>query len=112
MSDQEPEAPRQFQRQRTLKGARILFDGMKSFDVTVRDMSEGGVKLKLGSPFAVPAEFILIIHNPNTGVSQKRGCQTRWQRGDQVGAQFVDIEPAKAIARLAAPGLRRTAAPE
>lgn len=112
MSDQEPESPRKFQRQRTLKGARIEFDGQKSYDVTVRDMSEGGVKLKLGSPFAMPAEFTLIIHNPNTGIAEKRGCQTRWQRGDQAGAQFADIDPAKPVSRLSAPGLRRTASPE
>jgi len=34
------------------------------------------------------------------------------QRGDQVGAQFVDINSTKPVSRLSAPSLRRTAAPE
>lgn len=89
MSEHDPESPRSFQRQRTLKGARIELDGSKTYDVMIRDMSEGGVKLKLAAPFSVPAEFILIILNPNTGISEERTCQTRWQRGDQVGAKFI-----------------------
>lgn len=107
MSDPGPEHPRRYQRQRALKGARIQVDGMKTYDVTIRDMSEGGVRLKLGSPFAVPDEFLLIIHNPNTGHSEKRMCEKRWQRGDQVGAQYVEREEAKPVSRLAAPSLRR-----
>jgi hypothetical protein len=112
MTDPGSEAPRKYPRQRTLKGARIQFDGLKTYDVTVRDMSEGGVKLKLGSPFAAPHTFLLIILNPNTGISQKRACELRWQRGDQIGAQFVDHEPAAPVTKLAAAGLRRTAAPD
>lgn len=112
MTDPDSELPRKYPRQRALKGARMQLDGQKSYDVTIRDMSEGGVKLKLGSPFAVPASFILVIHNPNTGISERRSCETRWQRGDQVGAQFVDHEPQKPVTRLAAPSLRRHPPPE
>lgn len=112
MTDPGSEAPRRYPRQRTLKGARIQFDGLKTYDVTVRDMSEGGAKLKLGSPFAVPPAFLLIILNPNTGISEKRACELRWQRGDQIGAQFVEQEPATPVTKLAAASLRRTAAPE
>lgn len=112
MTDPGSEAPRKYPRQRTLKGARIQFDGLKTYDVTVRDMSEGGAKLKLGSPFAVPPAFLLIILNPNTGISEKRACELRWQRGDQIGAQFVEHEPAAPVTKLAAASLRRTAAPE
>jgi len=111
MNDPEAEAPRKFPRQRALKGARIEIDGQKSYDVIVRDQSEGGVRLKLGSPFAVPPVFTLIIHNPNTGVAEKRSCQTRWQRGDQVGAQFVEQAPPTPGTRLAPPGLRRPVPP-
>lgn len=112
MTDPGSEAPRKYPRQRTLKGARIQFDGLKTYDVTVRDMSEGGAKLKLGSPFAVPPAFLLIILNPNTGISERRACELRWQRGDQIGAQFVEHEQAAPMPKLAAASLRRTAAPE
>ncbi len=106
MTDPEAESPRQSPRQRTLKGARIVCAG-STFDVTIRDLSESGVKLKLGSAFAVPPMFELVILNPNTGVTEKRDCETRWQRGEQVGAQFV-ATPEKPVTRLAAAGLRRT----
>ncbi|MEQ9505057.1 MAG: PilZ domain-containing protein [Hyphomonas sp.] len=108
MSDPESELPRQSPRQRTLKGARIICAGALTYDVTIRDMSEGGVKLKLGSPFAVPPAFVLVILNPNTGVTEKRACETRWQRGDHVGAQFVAASPGQAVTRLAPASLRRT----
>ena len=112
MTDPETESPRQSPRQRTLKGARIICAGSLSYDVTIRDMSEGGVKLKLGSPFAVPPAFVLVILNPNTGISEKRACETRWQRGDQVGAQFVASLPDTSGTRLAAASLRRTDSPQ
>lgn len=79
MSEPAPEVPRSSPRQRTLKGARIVCTGSQTFDVTIRDMSEGGVKLKLGSPFAVPPTFTLVILNPNTGISDKRSCEMRRQ---------------------------------
>jgi hypothetical protein len=77
--------------------------GSLTYDVTVRDMSEAGVKLKLGSPFAVPPTFTLVILNPNTGVSDKRSCETRWQRG----ARFIEALPEKVAPILQAPSLRR-----
>ncbi|MDP3460938.1 MAG: PilZ domain-containing protein [Hyphomonas sp.] len=107
MSGPAAEAPRKFPRQRTLKGARIMCEGSLTFDVTIRDMSEGGVKLKLGSPFVVPPIFKLLILNPNTGIADTRACETRWQRGDQVGAHFIEALPEKSKPALQAPSLRR-----
>jgi hypothetical protein len=111
MSDHEPDANRRTPRQRALKGARIICAGDKTYDVTIRDISEGGVRLKLGSPFVVPESFVLVILNPNTGKSEKRTCETRWQRGDQVGAQFVAPGPEKPSAPITPVNLRRTAGP-
>lgn len=109
MSEQEAESKRRSQRQRALKAARIVCDGSLTYDVTIRDLSEGGVRMKLGSPFAVPPSFVLVILNPNTGRTEKRACETRWQRGDQVGAEFVASEAIKPVAALAPVNLRRTA---
>lgn len=111
MSEPASEAPRSSPRQRTLKGARIVCDGSLTYDVTIRDISEGGVKLKLGSPFAVPSTFKLVILNPNTGISDRRNCETRWQRGDQIGARFIEALPATSAPALQAPGLRRPLSP-
>ena len=111
MSDPSAESPRQHARMRTLKGARVEFAGSRTFDVTIRDMSEGGVKLKLGSPFALPKLFALVIHNPNTGNAEKRSCELRWQRGDQAGAQFISIQNQGTSSAVQPPNLRRPITP-
>lgn len=111
MTDPNAESPRQHARLRTLKGARVEFDGTKTLDVTIRDMSEGGVKLKLGSPLPLPKSFTLIIHNPNTGIADKRSCELRWQRGDQAGAQFATVQIQGTAAGVQPLNLRRPVAP-
>lgn len=90
MTEQDPKFPRNSQRLRTLKGARIEIDKASSFDVVIRDLSENGAKLKLATAFAVPDRFVLLIPNPNTGQTERRTCERRWQRGEQVGARFVE----------------------
>lgn len=109
MTDPAPELPRASPRHRTLKAARIVFNSdFSSFDAVIRDMSEGGVRLKLGTPFIVPHLFELVILNSNTGVPERRTCETRWQRGDQVGARFVSARAEAAPPSApAAPTLRR-----
>ncbi len=107
MSDPAAEAPRKSPRQRTLKGARIVCEGSLTYDVTIRDISDDGVKLKLGSPFVVPPVFRLVILNPNTGIAETRACESRWQRGDHVGAHFIETLPEATKPALRAPGLRR-----
>lgn len=103
--------PRKFQRQRTLKGGRLDCGGTLSFDVLIRDMSEGGVKLKLASPFVVPPTFELTIFNPNTGIVERRACVLRWQRGDLLGAQFTAPQATDALPSVEASGLRRPSRP-
>lgn len=90
MTEQDPKSPRASQRHRTLKGARIEIDKALSFDVVIRDLSDSGAKLKLATAFAVPDRFVLLIPNPNTGQTERRNCERRWQRGEQVGARFVE----------------------
>ncbi len=86
-----PETPRQSRRLKTLKSGRIEFNGIFStIDVTIKDMSETGVKLKLSTIFVVPQTFQLLILHTNTGSSERRNCEIRWQRGDLVGARFID----------------------
>ncbi|MBU3920505.1 MAG: PilZ domain-containing protein [Alphaproteobacteria bacterium] len=89
MTEPDAQFPRKFQRQRALKGARIVCENQVTYDVTIRDLSGGGVKVKLNTPFVVPDRFDLLILNPNSGVPERRSCEKRWQRGDQLGARFV-----------------------
>ncbi len=108
MSGTGPESPRQHARQRTLKGARIVFnDGKSSYDVLIRDLSEGGAKLKLGSAsWTAPDTFDLIIPNPNTGTPTRHHCKKRWQRSDLLGARFIEPQPNRSPAIPAAISVR------
>lgn len=110
MSPPGPESPRNPPRQRTLKGARIVFNnGRSSIDVLIRDMSESGAKLKLGTAgWAAPDAFDLVVLNTNSGVSTTYHCEKRWQRGDLVGARFVDPPPRRTPAIPAAVHVRHT----
>lgn len=73
-------------------------------NVTVRDISDSGVKLKLGAAtWSAPEEFDLIILNPTTGTPTTHHCQKRWQRGDLVGASFAE----RGSSGPAKPSLRR-----
>lgn len=108
MTEPHAELLRAAARHRMLKSARIVFNSdSSSFNVTIRDMSDSGVRLRLGAPFVVPHTFDLLISNPNTGTHERRACETRWQRGDQVGAHLVTIIATKDDARVARPSLRR-----
>ncbi|MEZ5997447.1 MAG: PilZ domain-containing protein [Hyphomonas sp.] len=81
-------------RHRVLKGARIVYnDGHSSGEVLIRDLSDTGAKVKLADAWVVPARFDLIILNPNSGYSEKRACEKRWQRGVLVGLRFLDAVP-------------------
>lgn len=105
-----PEHPRAHPRQRTLKGARIIFNnGQSSYDVVIRDLSEGGAKLKLGAAtWIVPDHFDLIVSNANTGTPTRHHCEKRWQRGDLVGARFLQAPQKRLPAAPAAANLRQT----
>ena len=65
---------------RTLKAARVVFNSdCSSYDVIIRDMSDSGVRMKLGAAFAVPDHFDLIIANPNSGKKDRKACEKVWE---------------------------------
>ncbi|MCP8937223.1 PilZ domain-containing protein [Alsobacter sp. SYSU M60028] len=71
-------------RQRTLKGATIVFNNAKSvLDCTVRNLSTGGALLGLPTTAGVPAAFELRIpdHPP-------RACRVAWRLVDRIGVAF------------------------
>ncbi|MEZ5946188.1 MAG: PilZ domain-containing protein [Hyphomonas sp.] len=78
-------------RHRVLKGARIVYNGgSSSGEVVIRDLSDTGAKVKLSDVWIVPSRVDLLILNPNTGHSERRACERRWQRGVMVGLRFLD----------------------
>ncbi|MFN3312347.1 MAG: PilZ domain-containing protein [Hyphomonas sp.] len=86
--------PRNFRRQRVLKTAKLVFnDGLSTFNVTLRDLSDAGARMQLIFPFPVPKHFDLLIENPNTGKPINHHCELSWQRGDRIGAKFIEALP-------------------
>tara|TARA_R110000787_G_scaffold16825_3_gene52894 strand:+ start:11662 stop:11955 length:294 start_codon:yes stop_codon:yes gene_type:complete len=78
-------------RHRTLKAGRIEVNGHAStFDCMIRDMSESGARLVLKAVWAAPAQFDLLVLNPNTGKSDRHACLTAWQKGTVIGVRFTD----------------------
>lgn len=75
---------------RTLRRGRIVTNRRSSsFDVTVRDLSGTGAKLKLLEVWAVPTEFELQVLTPSGDVELAAHCRKMWQTGVLVGAKFV-----------------------
>ena len=73
-------------RQRTLKKGVVSYgDGYLTVECLVRDMSNGGAKLKLVNGVPVPNRFQLLV--PSDGISVD--CEVRWRESNQLGITFV-----------------------
>lgn len=90
-------------RRRVLKGGKIVFaDGMRVIDCTIRDLSETGARLLIGSSIGVPDTFLLY--------EQAKGllhpAAVVWRQSDAVGVRFdgpatsIDDSANKRFARL------------
>jgi hypothetical protein len=74
-------------RNRTLKGARIVFNGGHSvFDCTVRNLSPGGALIEVPSMLGIPTQFELILDQGAT----RRLCSVRWRTERMMGVRFDD----------------------
>jgi hypothetical protein len=74
------------QRQRTLKGARIVLpNGNSTIDCTVRNLSERGAKLQVTSIIGIPDAFQLLLPN-----APRRACQVIWRKANELGVAFLD----------------------
>ena len=82
-----PSSDRRGNNRRTaLKGGRIVYkDG--SLECRVRNISDGGARLELGTPQLLPHTFELHV----TGMPV-RLCNLRWAKGNLVGVSFAAEE--------------------
>ena len=71
-------------RLRTIKGGSILFGTAASIACIIRNMSETGAALEVGSPSGVPDDFTLLIKPEII----KRDCHTVWRSTERVGVRF------------------------
>lgn len=76
---------RQYRRSRTLLGGRIVFnDRQSTFDCMVRNISDGGAKLRVTSLLGIPRAFELQIKDYN----EKFVCETVWRDHNELGVSF------------------------
>jgi hypothetical protein len=76
---------RRYPRIRTLKAARILFNGHHSvINCMVRNLGPGGACLKIASAIGIPERFDLIFDADKS----VRGCRQVWHREQQIGIAF------------------------
>jgi len=72
-------------RHRALKGGKIIFNRRLSVvDCIVRNLSDEGASLEIGSPVWLPETFDLSI--PIDGL--KRSCRVSWKSATRVGVTF------------------------
>ena len=83
----DPKERRETIRMRTLKPAFIAFDeGSSKINCTVRNSSDGGVRIRLERPLALPEYFLLKI----TVSGPLRRVRKCWHVNDEVGIEFCD----------------------
>ena len=72
-------------RRRTLKAGKIMIDGKSIIDCTVRNLTDTGASLEVGSPVGIPDTFQLSISVDN--LTHK--CRVTWRQERRIGVQFV-----------------------
>ncbi len=77
-------------RRRTLFGGTIFAKGGKSWDCSISDISEAGVRAKVDAEFDLGDSVDLRINKFN----DMRPCTVMWIRDEYIGLQFnVKIDP-------------------
>jgi hypothetical protein len=71
-------------RRRTLLEGHIELAGGGAIDCTVRNMSEGGARLRVASVIGVPDAFVLSCGTD----SRRRAARVTWRRETELGVAF------------------------
>ena len=75
---------RAFPRHRVLKQGTIAFRGGGRIDCMVRNISEGGARLEVATPFGLHGSFTLVIATDDFA----RDCRAVWNSEERVGVAF------------------------
>ncbi len=82
-----PAEKRRSTRHRTLRGAKIIFNNRISVvDAQVRDISDGGCRLRVATAAHLPQTFNLQI----SGMMGEKRCEVRWRHESELGVRFLD----------------------
>jgi len=71
-------------RRRLLKGGKISFGGGAVFDCTIRNFSETGAALEVGSPVGIPEHFTLVVDADHRHLP----CRVIWRKETRIGVHF------------------------
>jgi hypothetical protein len=71
-------------RRRFLKAGRITFASGATFDCIVRNLSETGAALEVGSPVGIPERFTLVIDADHLHLP----CRIVWRKETRIGVHF------------------------
>ncbi len=94
--------PRKSTRQRTMLGAKIIFNNrMSTLDCRIRNISSEGAKILLGDQYAIPQVFEFhVAHKDETF-----RARVIWRHDNEVGLEFLEDPraakgPADALTRV------------
>ena len=79
-------------RQRVLKDGKLVVKPPSgTLDVKIRDLSRGGARIELLSPFEIPA-LVALVAVQNATITK---CAVVWQKGLSVGLRY--LEPSRKL---------------
>ena len=84
----DPADKRRSPRRRQLKDGKVVLSNWTTVDCTIRDVSDGGVRLTFGGPTGLPEMFKLLFVSGHC----MRDVRTVWQKGLSAGLEFTGPE--------------------
>ncbi len=83
------EENRNYRRGRTLKTGKVWFNENQSvMNCQVRDMSDGGARVRFDIPFECP-DMVALYFPIDEKQGHIRGCATKWVRGTEAGFCYL-----------------------
>jgi hypothetical protein len=77
---------RTYARMRVLKGAKIVIGTTSVIDCVVRDLTNGGARVKIPNAASLPEVVAITFDNGRTC----RPCHIAWRTLNETGLQFTD----------------------
>ena len=77
---------RKYPRTRVLKGAKIVLGATSVLDCLVRDLTNGGARVRISNAASLPEEIAITLDGGRTC----RSCQVAWRTLNETGLQFTD----------------------
>jgi hypothetical protein len=77
---------RKYPRMRVLKSAKIVLGTSSVFDCVVRDLTNGGARVKISNAVNLPQDVAITFDAGRTC----RPCRVAWRMIDETGLQFTD----------------------